>query len=173
MPDDHRDLVRTGIAGLDSILGGGIPRGNTILVKGAVGTGKTTLGLEYIYQGATKFNEPGMVVLFEVSPGKVMRDAANLGWDFEELERQGRVKILFTTPEVFQQELQQADQPQVPGAARQVVHLPGNGDHHHLRGGAGQDATDPQPQELALGEQAPELVVQECTVGGKGQGMAG
>ena len=103
------DLVKTGILGLDSILGGGIPRGNVIVVEGPAGSGKTTLGLDYIYRGAAEFNEPGLIVLFEVSPLKVIRDASQFGWDLAELERQGKIKIIFTTRSVLQQELQQAD----------------------------------------------------------------
>src|SRR2546427_171820 len=99
----------TGISGLDSILEGGIPRSNVTLVEGAIGTGKTTMGVEFVYRGASEFNEPGIIVLFEVSPEKVVRDAAQLGWDLTALERQGRVKIVFTTRQVFRQELQQAD----------------------------------------------------------------
>src|SRR5215813_13162957 len=107
MPD--RDLVKTGIHGLDDLLAGGIPRGNIILVTGAAGTGKTTLGVEFVYRGARQFDEPGMIVLFEVAPDKLMRDAALFGWDLRELEGDGRLKIVFTTRQVFQQELQQAD----------------------------------------------------------------
>ena len=103
------DLVRTGIAGLDSVLSDGIPRGNVILLEGAVGTGKTTLGVEFIYRGAREFDEPGLIVLFEVSPEKLVRDAARFGWDLPALERENRIKILFTTRQVFRQELQQAD----------------------------------------------------------------
>ena len=61
-----RDLVKTGITGLDAILADGIPRGNLILLEGAIGTGKTTLGVEFIYRGASAFDEPGIIVLFEV-----------------------------------------------------------------------------------------------------------
>lgn len=104
-----RDLVKTGIAGLDAILSGGIPRGNTILLEGSIGAGKTTLGIEFVYQGATQFDEPGIIVLFEVSPDKVVRDAAQLGWDLPALERAGQLKIIFTTRQVFAHELQQAD----------------------------------------------------------------
>jgi circadian clock protein KaiC len=107
MPD--RDLVRTGIEGLDDILSGGLLRGSIVLVEGAPGTGKTTLGVEFIYRGATDFDEPGIIVLFEVSPDKLIRDAALLGWDLARLEREGRLKIIFTTRQVFQQEIQQAD----------------------------------------------------------------
>jgi circadian clock protein KaiC len=103
------DLVKTGIAGLDEILSGGIPRGNVILVEGSIGTGKTTLGVEFVYRGASQFDEPGIIVVFESSPDKVMRDASRLGWDLRALEQQRRLKIVFTTRDVLRQELQQAD----------------------------------------------------------------
>ena len=105
----ERDLVRTGIDGLDTILSGGIPRRNVILLEGAVGTGKTTFGVEFVYRGASAFGEPGMIVLFEVSPEKLIRDAAGFGWDLPALEADGRLRIIFTTRPVFRQELQQAD----------------------------------------------------------------
>ena len=107
MPES--DIVKTGIAGLDEILTGGIPRGNVILVEGAIGCGKTTMGVEFIYRGAKEFGEPGLIVLFEVSPDKITRDASNFGWDLQELEKQKKLKIVFTTRDVLRQELQQAD----------------------------------------------------------------
>lgn len=114
----ERDLVKTGIAGLDSILSGGIPRGNVILVEGSIGAGKTTIGVEFVYRGASEFNEPGIIVLFEVSPDKLMRDALGFGWDLHKLERERRLKIIFTTREVLRQELQQADSVLLEEAAR-------------------------------------------------------
>lgn len=112
------DLVKTGIAGLDDILSSGIPRGNVILVEGAIGCGKTTLGVEFIYRGANQFDEPGVIVVFEVSPDKLMRDALGFGWDLHKLEEQGRLKIVFTTRDVLRQELQQADSVLLEEAAR-------------------------------------------------------
>jgi len=50
------ELVKTGIAGLDDILPNGIPRGNVILVEGAIGAGKTTIGVEFVYRGASQFD---------------------------------------------------------------------------------------------------------------------
>jgi len=136
MPE--RDLVKTGIAGVDDILAGGLLRGSVVLVEGTAGTGKTTMGIEFIYRGATEFSEPGLIVLFEVSPDKLVRDAALFGWDLPELERQGRLKIVFTTRQVFQQEVQQADsllldEAAAIGARRIFVdglvrRPPGNGD---------------------------------------------
>ena len=107
MPDNDR--VKTGITGLDAILTGGIPRGNVILLEGAIGTGKTTTGLEFVYRGASEFDEPAIIVVFEVSPEKIVRDAMRFGWDLAALERHNRLKIIFTTRAVFRQELQQAD----------------------------------------------------------------
>ena len=112
------DLVKTGIAGLDDILPNGIPRGNVILVEGAIGAGKTTMGVEFVYRGASEFNEPGIIVVFEVSPSKLMRDALGLGWDLSKLEQQRRLKIVFTTRDVLRQELQQADSVLLEEAAK-------------------------------------------------------
>jgi circadian clock protein KaiC len=106
---ESQDLVKTGIRGLDVILSDGIPRGNLILLEGGIGTGKTTMGVEFVYRGASQFDEPGIIVLFEVSPDRLVRDAARLGWELRALERDGKLKIIFTTRHVFAQELQQAD----------------------------------------------------------------
>src|SRR5438445_13896610 len=107
MPEPDR--VKTGIKGLDEVLFGGFPRGNIILVAGTAGTGKTTFGVEFVYRGASQFNEPGVIVLFEVAPDKLIRDAALFGWDLRELERNGRLKTVFTTRQVCQQALLPAD----------------------------------------------------------------
>src|ERR1700691_1727272 len=102
-------VIKTGIAGLDRILMGGIPKTNVILVEGTTGSGKTLLGVEFIYRGITQFNEPGIIVVFEVSPDKLIRDAATLGWDLVELQAQKKLQIVFTSPQVLDQELRSAD----------------------------------------------------------------
>ncbi len=50
--DAARGRCVTGIEGLDNILNGGIPRGNTVLITGSCGTGKTSLSLEFLLHGA-------------------------------------------------------------------------------------------------------------------------
>ena len=107
MPVDN--LVQTGIAGFDALLMGGIPRTNVILVEGGVGTGKTLFGVEFIYQGIVQFNEPGMIVVFETSPDKLIRDAATMGWDLPALQAQKKLQIVFTSPQVMERELRSAD----------------------------------------------------------------
>ncbi len=104
-----KDLTKTGITGLDEIFMGGIKENNIILVEGSPGSGKTTFGLEYIYRGAKDFKENGLIVSFELSPQKLLRDAKGFGWDFESLQRKSRVKIIYTSPLVILQELQSPD----------------------------------------------------------------
>jgi circadian clock protein KaiC len=102
-------LVKTGIRGLDVILLGGIPRTNVILIQGVTGTGKTLLGMEMIYRGIVESDEPGMIVVFETSSTKLIRDTAGFGWNLDELQRQKKLQIIFTSPEVFDQELRSPD----------------------------------------------------------------
>src|ERR1700722_2009248 len=101
--------IRTGIRGLDEILLGGIPKGNTIVVQGETGTGKTLFGTEFIYRGITQFDEPGMIVVFETSARKIIRDAAAMGWDLEDLQARKKLQIVFTSPEVLEQEVRSPD----------------------------------------------------------------
>src|SRR3984893_2201181 len=103
------DLIQTGIYGLDQIFLGGILKGNLILVQGAAGVGKTLLGLEFIYRGITEHDEPGIIVVFETSPMKLIRDAKGFGWNLDELEQRNKLKIIFTSPKVLDQELRSPD----------------------------------------------------------------
>ncbi len=88
--------MATGIAGLDALFFGGIRRGNLVLVKGAPGSGKTLLGTEFIYRGATRYGEPGLIVVFESNSVLLRRDVAAFGWNLADLEQQGSVKIIAT-----------------------------------------------------------------------------
>ena len=102
-------LIKTGIRGFDSILLGGIPRTNVTLLQGVTGSGKTLMGVEFIYRGITQFNEPGLIVVFETSPDKLIRDAAGFGWNLDELQQQKKLQIIFTSPQVLGQELRSSD----------------------------------------------------------------
>lgn len=103
------DRIRTGIYGLDEVFLGGILKGNLILVEGAAGAGKTVMGLEFIYRGITEHDEPGIIVVFETSPAKLIRDAAGFGWNLDELQQQRKLKIIFTSAKVLDQELRSPD----------------------------------------------------------------
>jgi circadian clock protein KaiC len=102
-------LIKTGIKGLDEIFLGGIPRGNVILLQGVSGSGKTLIGIETVYRGIVEFNEPGLIVVFETSPNKLIRDTSKFGWDLDKLQQEGKLQIIFASPQVFDQELRSAD----------------------------------------------------------------
>jgi circadian clock protein KaiC len=152
MTTPRTEILPTGIAGLDPILSGGVPRGNIILLEGQIGTGKTTLGTEFVYRGAKDFGEPGIIVVFEVSPDKLTRDAKGLGWDLAHMETQGLLKIIFTTREVFLQELQQADSVLIEEARRigaRRIFIDGTAGLVQLDGRGGRDVFHVLAQGLA------------------------
>lgn len=95
------DKAPTGIKGFDELLHGGIMRGNTVLLEGVPGAGKTTFGVEFIYHGITEFNEHGVIVTCEELPESIYRDALNFGWDLKALEKANKLRILCTSPEVL------------------------------------------------------------------------
>ena len=103
MPQQTR--VATGIPGLDAMMNGGFLPRTANLVEGAPGTGKSTLGMQYIYEGARR-DEPGIILTFEEFPEQYYRDAAAFGWDFRELERQNKLKIIMSSPEVTKADLE-------------------------------------------------------------------
>jgi circadian clock protein KaiC len=102
-------LVETGVDGLDGILLGGIPATNVIMLNGAPGTGKTLLGVEFVYRGIVEYKQPGMIVVFETNPEKLLRDTVGFGWNLAELQRLEKLKIVFTSPQVLEMELRSPD----------------------------------------------------------------
>src|SRR6202051_2336642 len=71
--------AKTGIWGLDNILSGGFSRGHVFLVEGAPGTGKTTVALQFLLEGAAAGEKCLYVPLSE--PERELRDgAASHGW---------------------------------------------------------------------------------------------
>src|SRR5436190_15424009 len=92
--------ITTGIAGLDTMLHGGFIRESSILVRGAPGTGKTTLAFHYLIEGA-KRGEQGLLVSFEEFPKSLYRDAESVGFNLPEYEAKGLLHIVFTSPEVL------------------------------------------------------------------------
>jgi len=93
--------TRTGISELDEMLGGGFMRGDSIIVVGSAGTGKTILGLQYLVNGVTKFGENGIFVSFEELPDRIYRDASNLGWDLRKIEQEDKFRLVCTSPDLL------------------------------------------------------------------------
>ncbi len=83
----------TGITGFDEITGGGLPRGRPTLVTGAAGSGKTLFGIEFLVRGARDYGEPGVLLAFEESQDDLTINVASLGFDLDQLERDGMLAI--------------------------------------------------------------------------------
>jgi circadian clock protein KaiC len=92
-----RELLSTGVAGLDEMLGGGTLRGNGVLVAGPVGSGKSTLAVQFVAEGV-KHGEPGVVVIFEETPPKYLDQAEAFGFDLQEMSRRGLLEMVYVRP---------------------------------------------------------------------------
>lgn len=82
----HTPKAPTGIRGLDTVMGGGVPSGRTTLLEGGPGMGKTVLALQTLVHGARAHGEPGIFVAFEEHPERIVRNAESFGWDLSSLE---------------------------------------------------------------------------------------
>ena len=93
---DVRDTLPkspTGIAGLDEVTGGGLPRGRPTLVCGSAGCGKTLLAMEFLVRGATQFGEPGAFISFEEPADDLIQNVRSLGFDLQKLIDENQISI--------------------------------------------------------------------------------
>jgi len=72
--------VKTGISGLDEMLQGGLPENHIVVVMGSFGTGKTTLGLQFLVEGLRQ-SEPCIFISLEEDKDSILKNAASFGWD--------------------------------------------------------------------------------------------
>ncbi len=96
-PFDLAERVATGVAGLDALLLGGLPRASATMVEGGTGTGKTLVGLHFLLEG-TRRGEPGILFTLEETPAQIRAVAKTFGWDLAPLEAQGLLLISYTSP---------------------------------------------------------------------------
>ncbi len=108
MADEHGTFpppigrLESGIPGLDRILGGGLPKGRSLLVTGETGTGKTVLLNEFLYRGITQYGEPGVLVSCEESADDIRRNVAGFGWDYPALEASGQLAVIDVSPSLHE-----------------------------------------------------------------------
>ncbi|HEY3422139.1 MAG TPA: ATPase domain-containing protein, partial [Methanocellaceae archaeon] len=73
--------IKTGVQGIDSILKGGLYPSSSVLVSGPPGSGKSILGMQYIFRGAKDLGERGLMISVEETNDSLADYAASLGWD--------------------------------------------------------------------------------------------
>src|SRR4051794_180406 len=83
----------TGIAGLDEVTGGGLPRGRPTIVCGSAGCGKTLFAMEFLVRGATEFGEPGVFLAFEENAEELAVNVRSLGFDLDDLAARNLLQV--------------------------------------------------------------------------------
>ena len=96
LPVDHGQRRRTGVAGLDEMLGGGIPSGYSVMIVGPSGSGKTTLSTQFIREGI-EHGEPGLIAVFEKRPDEYFTTAPH-SEKLSQLVDSGMLKMLYLRP---------------------------------------------------------------------------
>ena len=81
----QQERASTGVPGLDNILGGGLPTNHLYLIEGAPGSGKTTLGLQFLRCGLEK-GESGLYITLSETATELATVAASHGWSLEGIE---------------------------------------------------------------------------------------
>jgi circadian clock protein KaiC len=86
-----------GIPELDKMMGGGIVEGDSVLVAGPSGTGKSTLATQFIAEGLRR-GEPGVMAIFEEHPLEYSERARNFGLNLKTPQEKGKLEILYLRP---------------------------------------------------------------------------
>jgi circadian clock protein KaiC len=99
--DDVREKadgrLSTGIAGLDEMMGGGIAAGDSLVLAGPTGTGKTTFAMQFVAAGL-RVGDRAVIAVFEEHPDVYLERAKDFGMDFREAVREDRLRIIYLRP---------------------------------------------------------------------------
>ena len=93
------DRAETGIEGLDPVIEGGLKRNTITMVAGGPGSGKSTLGLQFLYNGVVNHEENGIYITFEQQKERVIETGSMYGWKIQELIDQKKLLVLEYSPE--------------------------------------------------------------------------
>lgn len=89
--------LRIGIPELDDMMGGGIPEGDSLLIAGSSGTGKSLLATQFIAEGI-RLKEPGIVAVFEERPEEYTGRAGAFGLELDAAMHDGLLKVMYLRP---------------------------------------------------------------------------
>jgi len=90
--------TKSGIPGLDEVLEGGLPRNYAYVVVGAPGSGKTIMGAQFLYRGATQYADNGVYVSLEEPTHSIANTMLRFNWNLFDLESQGKLVLLDASP---------------------------------------------------------------------------
>ncbi len=116
------ERVKTGVPGLDDMMGGGIPKGDLVVLSGDPGSGKTVLCWQFIAEGITKYDEPSVYVSLEETEETIYQGALQFGFDLRSFVKSG--KLVIVTVELYDFERLKAaieDNVRKIGAKRVVI----------------------------------------------------
>lgn len=89
---------KLGVPGFDEILGSTLNPGSCILLHGGPGSGKTTFSMRFLYEGATRYGEPGLYVTLCENPDEIRRNMLQYNWDLAKLEKEKKFHFLDARP---------------------------------------------------------------------------
>ncbi len=89
--------LSTGIPELDEMMGGGIQAGDSVVMAGPTGTGKTTFASQFIAEGIRR-GEAAVIAVFEEHPEAYLRRTKSFGVDFQDAVRQEKLKVIYLRP---------------------------------------------------------------------------
>ena len=93
------EKLPTGIASLDVIAKGGLPKNRTTLLSGTAGSGKTIFAAQFLAAGITDAGESGVFVTFEESAADIRANMRSFGWDLARWEREGKLAFVDASPD--------------------------------------------------------------------------
>jgi KaiC/GvpD/RAD55 family RecA-like ATPase len=89
----EENKAKSGIPGLDRMLGGGFLRHSTIAVAGETGSGRTIFASQFLVKGA-EAGEPGLFLSFDEQKNSIYPNLASFGWDMLSLEREQKLVFI-------------------------------------------------------------------------------
>jgi len=88
------EKLKTGMPGLDELIDGGLPAGGIYGIVGSSGTGKSIFSIEFLYNGAENYNEPGVCIILEEDKDRMIANMREFGWDLKRLEDASKLRII-------------------------------------------------------------------------------
>lgn len=94
---DRKRRLSTGVAGLDEMMEGGVPAGDSLVLAGPAGTGKTTFALQFAAAGI-RAGESAVIAIFEERPEIYLERAKCLDFSLRDAVRDNKLRIIYLRP---------------------------------------------------------------------------